>query len=186
MHHHDHTIHQKWKEYFPCRNLYDSMRNHLSLFPPMSVYTSVHAPQASSWSVKQSATGMVCHFWVRAEAEIGYVIQGGIRVTRELWLAGLSHLISRVDDGLAQTGDPLLLAEGVVGLQAVWVSLRAPSAAHAETVPYWEMARKRGEGGTRSGFHFNCWGRVWWLSLSSSWNITASSLNSTANMKQQV
>lgn len=79
---------------------------------------------------------MVCHFCVRAEAELGYVIQGGIRVGGELRLDGLSRPVSRLDDGLAQTGDPLLLAEGVVGLQAVRVSFGAPSAAHAETVPH--------------------------------------------------
>lgn len=59
-----------------------------------------------------------------------------------------------MDDGLAQAGDPLLLAEGVVGLQAVWVSFRAPSAAHAETVPHWQMGRKSGEGreGRKKGY----------------------------------
>ncbi len=77
---------------------------------------------------------MVCHFCVRAEAELGYVIQGGIRVRGELRLDG--GPVSRLDDGLAQTGDPLLLAEGVVGLQAVRVSFGAPSAAHTETVPH--------------------------------------------------
>lgn len=77
---------------------------------------------------------MVCHLCVRTEAEIGYVIQGGIGVKGELRLAGLSGPIPGPDDGLAQTGDPLLLAEGVVGLQAVRVNFGAPSAAHTETV----------------------------------------------------
>lgn len=77
---------------------------------------------------------MVCHFCVRAKAELSHVIQGGIRVRGELRLAGLSSPVSRLDNSLAQTGDPLLLAEGVVGLQAVRMSFGAPSAAHTETV----------------------------------------------------
>lgn len=44
-------------------------------------------------------------------------------------------------DGLAQAADPLLLAEGVVGLQAVRVNLRGPPAAHAEAVPHWDDKR---------------------------------------------
>lgn len=44
------------------------------------------------------------------------MIQGGIGVKAELRLAGLGLLIPGLDDGLAQTGDPLLLAERVVGL----------------------------------------------------------------------
>lgn len=96
---------------------------------------------------------MVCHFCVRAEAELGYVIQGGIGVRGELRLAGLSHLVSRVHDGLAQTGDPLLLAEGVVGLQTIRVEFGASSAAHTETVPHCETERERGEG--RGEFHFS-------------------------------
>lgn len=77
---------------------------------------------------------MVRHFCVRAEAELSNVIQGRIRVRRELRLAGLSSPVSRLDNGLTQTGDPLLLAEGVIGLQTVRVSFGAPSAAHTETV----------------------------------------------------
>lgn len=46
------------------------------------------------------------------------MIQGGIGVGGELRLAGLGLIIPGLDDGLAQTGDPLLLAEGVVGLKA--------------------------------------------------------------------
>lgn len=53
-------------------------------------------------------------------------------------MAALGHLVPGVDNSLAQTGDPLLLAEGVVGLQAVRVSFGAPPAAHTETVFYWE------------------------------------------------
>lgn len=64
------------------------------------------------------------------------MIQGGVSVRGELRPDGLSRPVSRLDDGLAQTGDPLLLAEGVVGLQAVGVSFGAPSAAHTETVPH--------------------------------------------------
>lgn len=139
------------------------------LFSPLTMYTSTETPWASQWSVWQSATGMVCHFCVWAEAELSYVIQGGIRVRWELGLAGLSGPVSRLDDRLAQAGDPLLLAEGVIGLQAVRVSFGAPSAAHAETVLHWEMIERekgrekgneRGEGreierkqGCR--FHFN-------------------------------
>lgn len=60
--------------------------------------------------------------------------QGRIQVQGERRLAGLSRPVPGLHDGLAQAGDPLLLAEGVVGLQAVGVDFRAPSAAHAETV----------------------------------------------------
>lgn len=84
--------------------------------------------------MRQSATGVVRHFCVRAEAEFGYVTQAGVGVGRERGLAGVSIPVPRLDDGLAQAGDPLLLAEGVVGLQAVGVNFGAPSAAHAETV----------------------------------------------------
>ena len=69
------------------------------------------------------------------------MIQVGIRVKGEP--AGLRAPVSGLDDGLAQTGDPLLLAEGVVGLQAVRVSFGAPSAAHTETVLHWKVERKR-------------------------------------------
>lgn len=79
---------------------------------------------------------MVCHICAGAKAEVCYVTQGGIRLRGERRLAGLSHLIPRMDDGLTQTGDPLLLAEGVVGLQAIRVSFGAPSAAHTEAVSY--------------------------------------------------
>ncbi len=64
------------------------------------------------------------------------MIQGGIGVSGELRVAGLRCPVPRLDDGLAQTGDPLLLAERVVGLQTVGVSFGAPSAAHTETVPH--------------------------------------------------
>lgn len=64
------------------------------------------------------------------------MIQGGIGVRGELRLAALGLLVPGLDDGLAQTGDPLLLAEGVVGLKAVGVSFGAPPAAHTETVFY--------------------------------------------------
>lgn len=42
-------------------------------------------------------------------------------------------------NSLAQAGDPLLLAEGVIGLQAVRVDFGAPSAAHTETVLHYGM-----------------------------------------------
>lgn len=64
----------------------------------------------------QSATGVVHHVRAGSQAELCYVIQGGIGVGGELRLAGLGLIIPGLDDGLAQTGDPLLLAEGVVGL----------------------------------------------------------------------
>lgn len=64
------------------------------------------------------------------------MIQSRIGVKGELRLAGLSLIIPGTHDGLAQAGDPLLLAERVVGLQAVWVSFGAPPAAHAEAVFY--------------------------------------------------
>lgn len=70
------------------------------------------------------------------------MIQGGIGVKGELRLASLSLLIAGMDNSLAQTGDPLLLAEGVVGLQAIWVSFGAPPAAHTETVFYWKKQRE--------------------------------------------
>lgn len=62
------------------------------------------------------------------------MIQGRISLGRVLRRSAVSIPISRLDNRLAQTGDPLLLAEGVVGLQAVRVSFGAPSAAHTETV----------------------------------------------------
>lgn len=57
-------------------------------------------------------------------------------------MAGLGLLIPGLDNSLAQTGDPLLLAEGVVGLQAIWVSFGAPPAAHTETVFYWKKKNR--------------------------------------------
>lgn len=62
------------------------------------------------------------------------MIQGRIRVRGEPRLAGLSGPVPRLDDGLTQTGDPLLPAEGVIGLQAVGVGFGAPPAAHTEAV----------------------------------------------------
>lgn len=95
---------------------------------------------------RMSAAGVVGHFCVRAEAELSYVIHGGISVEGELRLAGLSRPVPGLDDGLAQTGDPLLPAKGVVGLQAVRVKFGAPSAAHAETVFHWDGMERNKEG----------------------------------------
>lgn len=39
-----------------------------------------------------------------------------------------------MDDGLPETADPLLLAEGVVRLQTILVTFGPPSAAYTETV----------------------------------------------------
>lgn len=72
--------------------------------------------------------------------------EGGVGESGDWRLVVLSHLVARVDDGLPQTGDPLLLAEGVIGLQAVRVDFGAPPAAHAETVPHWEERRHKGRG----------------------------------------
>lgn len=66
----------------------------------------------------------------------GGVRQGGVRGGGELRADRLGHLVARMHYSLAQAADPLLLAKGVVGLQAVWVELGAPSAAHAEAVPH--------------------------------------------------
>lgn len=71
------------------------------------------------------------------------MVQGGIGVQGELRLAGLGLLIPGMDNGLAQTSDPLLLAEGVVGLQGILVSFGAPPAAHTETVFYWEKKQNK-------------------------------------------
>jgi len=100
----------------------------------------------SPWSSVRQSAGMISHFCVWAEAELSYVIQGGIRGKGALRLAGPSGPISWPDDGLAQAGDPLLLAEGVVGLQAVRASFGAPSAAHTETVFHWDGMTKMEEG----------------------------------------
>lgn len=70
--------------------------------------------------------------------------EGRVGESGDRRLVVLSHFVARVDDGLSQTGDPLLLAEGVIGLQAVWVDFGAPPAAHTETVPHWEERRHKG------------------------------------------
>lgn len=75
----------------------------------------------------------------------------------ELRLAGMSVSVSRLDNGLPQAGDPLLLAEGVIGLQAVGVSFRPPSAAHTETVLHFIISTsERSSEGTPSTW-FSIW-----------------------------
>lgn len=100
-----------------------------SFFCPILTFHKPHSDQSV-----QSATGLDCHFCVRAEAQVSYVTERRICMRGELRLAGMSVSVSRLDNGLPQAGDPLLLAEGVIGLQAVGVSFRPPSAAHTETV----------------------------------------------------
>lgn len=97
----------------------------------------------SSWrSVQRSAAAVIRHVSVRAQTQVGYVTQGGVGGQRELRLAGLGRPVPGLHDGLAQAGDPLLLAEGVVGLQAVRVDLGASSAAHAETVLHYQVTER--------------------------------------------
>lgn len=92
------------------------------------------SPRATWRSVQWSAAGVIRHVCVWAQTQVSYVTEGGVGGQRELRLAGLGRPVPGLHDGLAQAGDPLLLAEGVVGLQAVRADLGTPSAAHAETV----------------------------------------------------
>ena len=81
------------------------------------------------------------HFHVWVQVQFSYVTQ--VRVRGEARrLAGESHAVPCLDHCLAETGDPLLLVERVVGLEAVGLCLRAPSAAHSETVLHWGMATR--------------------------------------------
>ena len=61
------------------------------------------------------------------------MIEGGVLGQT---LAGQGTPVPRLHHGLAQPGDPLLLVEGVVGLQAVGLAFTAAPAAHTETVPH--------------------------------------------------
>lgn len=119
-----------------------------------SLYTSVQPPPHDPITIPwRSAAGVVCHLCAWAEAEVCYVAEGGVGESGDWRLVVLSHLVAWVDDGLPQTGDPLLLAEGVIGLQAVWVNFGAPPAAHTETVPHWE---ERGHNGGEEGHWVDC------------------------------
>lgn len=99
-----------------------------------------------------SAVGVVGFPSAGAQAQVGDVAEGmvrgsrvrvgGVRESRDLRAFRLGHLVARVHDGLPQATDPLLLAEGVIGLQAVRLNLGAPSAAHAEAVPHWDNKRE--------------------------------------------